>query len=86
MRFKLRQADQEYLKKEQNLRGENNDLLRRLEEAERRNEELAHSVMEATKPLVRQLESLQATHNMKLAAFEKAEQSLMLKISEFFEK
>ncbi|KAF5303929.1 hypothetical protein FQA39_LY01714 [Lamprigera yunnana] len=82
MRQKLHNADEEYLRKEQNLRHENNNLLRRLEDAERRNEELAQSVSEISKPIIRQLETLQATHNTKLATFETVEKKLMLKISE----
>jgi len=38
--------------------------------------------MEVSKPLVRQLEALQATHNMKLATFEKVEQRMLLKIND----
>ncbi|KAK4876753.1 hypothetical protein RN001_009259 [Aquatica leii] len=86
MRFKLRQADEDYVRKEQNSRLENNELLRRLEDAERRNEELAQSVSDVSKPIVRQLEALQATHNSKLATFEKIEQKLMLRINEIQSK
>ncbi|KAB0796119.1 hypothetical protein PPYR_10180 [Photinus pyralis] len=86
LRGKLRQADDEYLKKEQVLRRENGELLRRLEDAERRNEELTHSGLDVTKPIIRQLEALQATHNSKLMAFEKVEQSLCLKINEMQSK
>lgn len=62
---------------------ENNELLRRLEDAERRNEELAQASMEVSKPLVRQLEALQATYNMKVASFEQTEQTLLIKISTY---
>ncbi|KAK5642067.1 hypothetical protein RI129_008234 [Pyrocoelia pectoralis] len=86
LRFKLRQADDEYVRKEQILRQENNELLRRLEDAERRNEELTQSGLDVTKPIIRQLEALQATHNAKLLAFEKVEQSLCLKINEIQSK
>ncbi|KAF5305636.1 hypothetical protein FQR65_LT07717 [Abscondita terminalis] len=86
MRIKLRQAEDEYARREQNLRQENGDLLRRLEDAERRNEELAQSVSDVSKPIVRQLEALQSTHNSKLATFEKIEQKLILKINEIQSK
>lgn len=69
------------LKKEQNLRGENNELVRRLEDAERRNEELSQSLLEVSKPLVQQLDSLQASHNKKVASLEKVEQTLSIKLS-----
>lgn len=55
--------------------------MKRLEEAEARNEELSQSVLEISKPLVRQLESLQATSNLKAATFEKIEEELTAKIS-----
>jgi hypothetical protein len=79
----LRQLDLDYARKEQVLRNENNELLRRLEDAEARNEELSQSVLEVSKPLVRQLESLQATHTIKVTNFEKIEQELTLKISKW---
>lgn len=59
-------------------------LLKRLEEAEVRNEELSQSILEVSKPLVRQLESLQATQSLKIATFEKLEEDLTAKISEYF--
>lgn len=81
LRLKLREADHEFLRKEQLLRAENSDLLHRLEDAERRNEELSQSVLEVSKPLVKQLEALQSTHNKKIANFEKNEQAIMAKLS-----
>ncbi|GJQ70822.1 hypothetical protein Trydic_g749 [Trypoxylus dichotomus] len=81
-RLKLRETEQLHLKKEQSLRMENNELIRRLEDAERRNEELAQATMEVSKPLVRQLESLQATYNMKVASFEQIEQGMQSKIND----
>lgn len=77
----MQQSREEYIKKEEKLRRENNELLTRLEEVEARNEELSRSILEMSKPLIRQLESLQATHSMKIAAFEKMEEELNLKIS-----
>lgn len=81
LRLKLREADHEFLRKEQILRTENSDLLHRLEDAERRNEELSQSVLEVSKPLVKQLEALQSTYNKKIASFEKNEQTIMAKLS-----
>lgn len=86
LRGKLRQAEDEYLRKEQISRRENGELLRRLENAERRNEDLTQSGLDVTKPIIRQLEALQATHNAKLVAFEQVEQSLCLKINEMQSK
>lgn len=69
------------LKKDQNLRAENNELVRRLEDAERRNEELSQSLLDVSKPLVQQLDSLQASHNKKVTNLEKVEHTLSIKLS-----
>ncbi|XP_022908372.2 TATA element modulatory factor [Onthophagus taurus] len=82
LRSKLRDGEENFLRKEHTMRTEINELLRRLEDAERRNEELAQSVMEVGKPLVRQLESLQATYNVKIANFEQMEQNSIVKIND----
>ncbi|CAG9838883.1 unnamed protein product [Diabrotica balteata] len=82
MRQTLRQYEANNIKNEEKSREDINKLMRKLEEAETRNEELSQSVSEVSKPLIRQLESLQATHSMKLAAFEKVEEELTLKITE----
>ncbi|XP_060519303.1 TATA element modulatory factor [Cylas formicarius] len=86
LRCRLRVSEEEYLQKEHKLRLENAELLRRLEEAGARNEELSQSVLEVSKPLVRQLESLQATHSAEVAGFEKMERELTLKISDLKSK
>ncbi|CAH2002990.1 unnamed protein product [Acanthoscelides obtectus] len=82
LRYKLRQSEEEFTKKEQQYREKHGLLLRKLEEAEAKNEELSQTVLEVSKPLVRQLESLQATHSMKMSVFEKLEEELNAKISE----
>ncbi|XP_044760482.1 TATA element modulatory factor-like [Coccinella septempunctata] len=82
LRMKLHECESEYLEKEKKFRAENNELLKRLENAESRNEELSQSVLEVSKPLVRQLESLQTSHNLKVSQFEKIEMELTSKINE----
>ncbi|ENN81318.1 hypothetical protein YQE_02285, partial [Dendroctonus ponderosae] len=82
LRYQLSKAEEEYVKREQRLKQENSELLRRLEEIENRNDELSQSVLEVSKPLVRQIESLQSTHSLKVASFEKVEQELTVKISD----
>ncbi|XP_044736036.1 TATA element modulatory factor [Chrysoperla carnea] len=82
LRDKLRQTEQEYSRKEAALRDENNELLRRLENSEARNEELAESISQATKPLIRQLDSLQSTYSFKQNSWEKQEQELLDKLNE----
>lgn len=55
---------------------ENNELLKRLEAAEARSEELSESVSIATKPLLRQIEQLQANLLHKSNSFMKQEKIL----------
>ncbi|CAG9856035.1 unnamed protein product [Phyllotreta striolata] len=82
LRQRLRQCEEDNGKNEEKFREEKRKLLKKLEQAEARNEELSQSVLEVSKPLIRQLDSLQATHCMKLASFEKIEEELTLKITE----
>ncbi|KAF7269317.1 hypothetical protein GWI33_017640 [Rhynchophorus ferrugineus] len=82
LRYQLRKSEEEHVKREQKLKRENSELLRRLEEAENQNEELSQSISEVSKPLVRQLENLQTMYQSKIANFEKGEQELTLKISD----
>uniref|UniRef100_A0A1L8DIC6 Putative transcription factor tmf tata element modulatory factor n=1 Tax=Nyssomyia neivai TaxID=330878 RepID=A0A1L8DIC6_9DIPT len=77
LREKLRLADSANTVREQKLREENTDLLRRLEESDRRAEEQAQALSTATIPLVKQLESLQKTLNTRTATWEKQEQKLV---------
>ncbi|XP_055682461.1 TATA element modulatory factor [Lutzomyia longipalpis] len=80
LREKLRLADTANTVREQKLREENTDLLRRLEESDRRAEEQAHTLSTATIPLVKQLDSLQKTLNTRTATWEKQEQKLLEKV------
>lgn len=60
---------------------ENADLLRRLESVEMRAEELSQSVTMATKPLVRQLDTLTASNNAAILVWEKEERKYNQTIS-----
>uniref|UniRef100_A0A6B2EGZ9 Putative transcription factor tmf tata element modulatory factor n=1 Tax=Phlebotomus kandelakii TaxID=1109342 RepID=A0A6B2EGZ9_9DIPT len=80
LREKLRLADSANTFREQKLREENTDLVRRLEESDRRAEEQAHALSTATIPLVKQLESLQKTLNTRTATWERQEQKLLEKL------
>lgn len=71
----IQQADQL-----QKVRQENAALIRRLEEIEQRSEDQAHAVTEATIPLVKQCQSLQATLNTRTVAWEKQETTFLKKI------
>lgn len=66
----------------ENLKRENNELLKRLEISEARNEELSESVTLATKPLLRQLEQLQSSFAVKTSSFSKQEKLMSEKIDE----
>jgi len=50
--------------REEQLRRERDDLMSRLEQSENRHEELSGSVSAATRPLLRQIESLQVFENV----------------------
>ncbi len=61
---------------EEQLLRERDDLLARIEQSEKRNEDLSESVSAATKPLLRQIASLQASLNEAQASGERVERSL----------
>lgn len=63
-------------RKEEFYKHENSELLKRLEAAEARSEELSESVSTATKPLVRQLEQLHTNLSHKCNSFMKQEKAL----------
>ena len=56
-------------------------LPQRLQEDESRSQDLTQSVTSATRPLLRQIENLQATHNIQSAAWEKVEKNLTERLS-----
>ncbi|CAD6201468.1 GSCOCG00000268001-RA-CDS [Cotesia congregata] len=82
LKVKLRQEEESHVKKIEGLKQENNDLLKRLEAAEARSEELSESVSLATKPLLRQLEQLQSNLTYKSNSFMKQEKILSDTIDE----
>ncbi len=63
-------------RREDSLRQERDNLMARLAQSEDRHEELSASVSAATRPLLRQIESLQAGLNEAQAAGERVERSL----------
>jgi TATA element modulatory factor len=65
-----------WYRREEFFKHENNELLKRLETAEARSEELSESVSIATKPLLRQIEQLQANLLHKSNSFMKQEKVL----------
>ncbi|XP_064161795.1 TATA element modulatory factor [Anguilla rostrata] len=76
LRLALQRAEQQQARKEDYLREEIGELQQRLQGAETRNQELSQSVTSATRPLLRQIENLQATLAGQTASWEKLEKSI----------
>jgi len=49
-----------------------------------RNNELSQNVSTATRPLLRQIENLQASHSSQIELLENAERNLIERLSKFF--
>ncbi|NXM89902.1 TMF1 factor, partial [Oenanthe oenanthe] len=82
LRLALQRAEQQAARKEDYLRQEIGELQQRLQEAEGRNQELSQSVTSATRPLLRQIENLQATLGAQTSAWEKLEKNLSDRLGE----
>uniref|UniRef100_A0A803SZY9 TATA element modulatory factor 1 n=1 Tax=Anolis carolinensis TaxID=28377 RepID=A0A803SZY9_ANOCA len=82
LRLALQRAEQQTARKEDYLRQEISELQQRLQEAESRNQELSQSVTSATRPLLRQIENLQATLGAQTLAWEKLEKNLSDRLGE----
>ncbi|XP_037107785.1 TATA element modulatory factor isoform X1 [Syngnathus acus] len=76
LRVALQRAEQQQARKEDYLREEISELQQRLQEAESRNQELRESVTSATRPLLRQIENLQASLAGQTATWEKLEKNI----------
>ncbi|XP_011188561.2 TATA element modulatory factor [Zeugodacus cucurbitae] len=81
LREKLRGTEQTTTRREQHLREENRELLRRLEAAEMRAEAAAQEASLTTVPLMRQLESLQNTLTQRSANWNQEEKLLLEKLA-----
>ncbi|XP_067641067.1 TATA element modulatory factor [Eurosta solidaginis] len=81
LREKLRGTEQTTAKREQQLRAENRDLMRRLEAAELRAETSAQEASLSTVPLMRQLESLQNTLAQRTSNWNQEERILLDKLA-----
>ncbi|XP_018410933.1 PREDICTED: TATA element modulatory factor isoform X1 [Nanorana parkeri] len=82
LRIALQRAEQQAARKEDYLRQEIAELQQRLQEGEARNQELSQSVTSATRPLLRQIENLQATLAAQTASWEKLEKNLSDRLTE----
>ncbi|XP_059185913.1 TATA element modulatory factor [Centropristis striata] len=76
LRLALQRAEQQQGRKEDYLREDISELQQRLQEAETRNQELSQSVTSATRPLLRQIENLQASLGGQTASWEKLEKNI----------
>ncbi|XP_012696646.2 TATA element modulatory factor isoform X2 [Clupea harengus] len=76
LRMALQRTEQQQARKEDYLREEISELQQRLQEAETRNQELSQSVTGTTRPLLRQIENLQATLGGQTESWEKLEKSI----------
>ncbi|XP_078270650.1 TATA element modulatory factor isoform X2 [Rhinoraja longicauda] len=82
LRLGLQRAEQQQVRKEDYLRQEIGELQQRLQEAENRNQELSQSVTSASRPLLRQIENLQATLVAQSASWEKLEKNLSNRLAD----
>ncbi|XP_021571733.1 TATA element modulatory factor isoform X2 [Carlito syrichta] len=82
LRLALQRAEQASARKEDYLRHEISELQQRLQEAENRNQELSQSVSSTTRPLLRQIENLQATLGSQTSSWEKLEKNLSDRLGE----
>ncbi|CAH7171731.1 TATA element modulatory factor [Phodopus roborovskii] len=82
LRLALQRAEQTAARKEDYLRHEISELQQRLQEAENRNQELSQSVSSTTRPLLRQIENLQATLGSQTSSWEMLEKNLSDRLGE----
>ncbi|XP_075039513.1 TATA element modulatory factor [Mixophyes fleayi] len=82
LRLALQRAEQQAARKEDYLRQEIAELQQRLQEDEARNQELSQSVTSATRPLLRQIENLQATLAAQTSSWEKLAKNLSNRLTE----
>ncbi|XP_059114246.1 TATA element modulatory factor isoform X2 [Peromyscus eremicus] len=82
LRLTLQRAEQAAARREDYLRHEISELQQRLQEAENRNQELSQSVSSTTRPLLRQIENLQATLGSQTSSWETLEKNLSDRLGE----
>uniref|UniRef100_A0A8C9I005 TATA element modulatory factor 1 n=1 Tax=Piliocolobus tephrosceles TaxID=591936 RepID=A0A8C9I005_9PRIM len=82
LRLALQRTEQAAARREDYLRHEIGELQQRLQEAENRNQELSQSVSSTTRPLLRQIENLQATLGSQTSSWEKLEKNLSDRLGE----
>jgi chromosome segregation ATPase len=73
-------------RREENLKFQVTDMQERLNDAEKRSHDLSQSIQSATRPLLRQIENLQATNSNQSATFDALEKNLQNRIDELQEQ
>ncbi|CAL1266449.1 unnamed protein product [Larinioides sclopetarius] len=82
LRYTISRSQDEANLREKMFKDEIASLQKRLQEAEERNEELTKNMSSATRPLIRQIENLQATYTAQTISWEKIEKSLTDRLSD----
>ncbi|BFZ03381.1 hypothetical protein BsWGS_06419 [Bradybaena similaris] len=82
LRLEMTRLEKEHSRREDLLRQEISHLQERLQQDEARSQNLTHSVTSATRPLLRQIENLQATLGAQSAAWERVEKNLTDRLAE----
>ncbi|GFO33209.1 TATA-element modulatory factor [Plakobranchus ocellatus] len=82
LRLDMARLEKEHSRREELLRQEIAHLQTRLQEDEARSQDLTQSVSSATRPLLRQIENLQATYGAQANAWERVEKNLTDRLAE----
>ncbi|KAK7003716.1 TATA element modulatory factor-like isoform X1 [Biomphalaria glabrata] len=82
LRLEMARLEKEHSRREDLLRQEITHLQEGLQQNEARNQDLTQCVTSATRPLLRQIENLQATYGAQSAAWEKVEKTLTDRLAE----
>ncbi|GBL92202.1 TATA element modulatory factor [Araneus ventricosus] len=82
LRYTISRSQDEANLREKMFKDEIASLQKRLQEDEERNEELTKNMSSATRPLIRQIENLQATYTAQTISWEKIEKSLTDRLSD----
>ncbi|CAF0737533.1 unnamed protein product [Brachionus calyciflorus] len=82
LRQDLTRVEQQHVIREDMLRKEIADLQQQLRDSEMRNNELSQNISSATRPLLRQIENLQASHSSQIELLENAERNLIERLKE----
>ncbi|XP_067673660.1 TATA element modulatory factor-like isoform X2 [Haliotis asinina] len=82
LRLTMARMEKDHNRREDMLRQEISDLQMQLQEDEARTQELSHSVSSATRPLLRQIENLQANYTAQSSSWEKVERNITERLAE----